>query len=412
MERSPLAPDTLPELHPVDGFRLAVAESGTVYKNRPDLMLLLADDTAAAAGVLTRSKTASAAVDWCRSGLENGAARAVFANAGNANAFTGRLGVETVEATAAALGARIGAAPEDILLASTGVIGEPLEGEPMVKHLPGMVERLSETGWAEAAEAIRTTDTFAKAASRKLALSGKGGGREAVITGIAKGSGMIAPDMATMLAFIATDAAIEPGCLQAVTAAAADRSFNAITVDGDTSTSDTLLVLASGRAGNASISDAASGDGRAFAEALAGVMTDLAKLVVRDGEGASKFITVTVAGAEDDRAARRIGMSIANSPLVKTAVAGCDANWGRVVMAVGKSGEKADRDRLGIAIGGVEIAREGRRVEGYDESSVEPHMKGREIDIAVDVGVGAGEATVWTCDLTHGYITINADYRS
>ena len=408
MERSPLAPDSAPDLHPVDGFRLAVAETGIKYEGRPDLMLLLADAPVAAAGVLTRSKTASAAVDWCRAGLKDGSARAVVANAGNANAFTGRQGVETVDATAAALAGLVKADPGEILLASTGVIGEPLDGEPMIRHLPGMMERLSESGWAEAAEAIRTTDTFAKAASRKVDIDGT----EVTITGIAKGSGMIAPDMATMLAFIATDAAIEPGCLQKVTAEAADMSFNCITVDSDTSTSDTVLVLASARAGNAAITDPGSGQGRAFAEALRALMTDLAQLIVRDGEGATKFITVSVSGAEDDGAARRIGLAIANSPLVKTAVAGGDANWGRVVMAVGKAGEKADRDRLSISIGGVEIAREGRRVEDYDEAPVDRHMEGREIDIAVDAGVGEGSATVWTCDLTHGYITINADYRT
>ena len=408
MERSPLAPKTLPEPHPVDGFRLAVAESGTKYKGRSDLMLLLAEEPAIAAGVLTRSQTASAAVDWCRSRLGNGTARAVFVNAGNANVFTGRRGRETVEATADAVAEQIGAKPGDVLLASTGVIGEPLEAGPLTRHLPKMAESLSETAWMEAAEAIRTTDTYAKAASRKVDI----GGAMVTITGIAKGSGMVAPDMATMLAFIATDADIEPGCLKAMTAAAADASFNCITVDSDTSTSDTVLVLASRRAGNAMIADAKGDHGRAFAEALAGLMTELAMLIVRDGEGASKFVTVTVAGAEDDGAARRMGLAIANSPLVKTAIAGEDANWGRIVMAVGKSGEKADRDKLRIAIGGIEIARDGERVEGYDEAPVAEHMKGREIAVDVDAGIGEGRARVWTCDLTHGYITINADYRS
>ena len=262
--------------------------------------------------------------------------------------------------------------------------------------------------WEQAAEAIRTTDTFAKATSRRLMLNGV----EVTITGIAKGSGMIAPDMATMLSFIATDAAIAPAVLQAMTRRIADRSFNAITVDSDTSTSDTVLVLASGMAGNAEISDPASRDAEDFAAALHDLMVELAQLIVRDGEGATKFITITVAGAEDDQAARRMGLAIANSPLVKTAIAGEDANWGRIVMAVGKSGEKADRDQLSIAMGGVVIARDGQRVTDYDETPVAEHMKGQEITIAVNAGVGDGAAVVWTCDLTHGYISINADYRS
>ena len=417
MEKSPLAPEKMPDLLPVKGFRLAVAESGIKYQDRPDLMLLLADQPAVIAGVLTTSRTASAPVDWCRKVLEGGTARAVFVNAGNANAFTGQAGVDTVEKTALALADSIRASDGEVLLASTGVIGEPLDAGLMIRHLPAMQQSMNEAAsshqdlgqdWEQAAEAIRTTDTFAKATSRRLTLNGV----EVTITGIAKGSGMIAPDMATMLSFIATDAAIAPAVLQAMTRRIADRSFNAITVDSDTSTSDTVLVLASGMAGNAEISDPASRDAEDFAAALHDLMVELAQLIVRDGEGATKFITITVAGAEDDQAARRMGLAIANSPLVKTAIAGEDANWGRIVMAVGKSGEKADRDQLSIAMGGVVIARDGQRVADYDETPVAEHMKGQEITIAVNAGVGDGAAVVWTCDLTHGYISINADYRS
>ena len=417
MEKSPLAPEKMPDLHPVKGFRLAVAESGIKYQDRPDLMLLVADQPAVIAGVLTTSRTASAPVDWCRKVLEGGTARAVFVNAGNANAFTGQAGVDTVEKTALAVADSIRASDGEVLLASTGVIGEPLDAGLMIRHLPAMQQSMNEAAsshqdwgqdWDQAAEAIRTTDTFAKATSRRLTLNGV----EVTITGIAKGSGMIAPDMATMLSFIATDAAIAPAVLQAMTRRIADQSFNAITVDSDTSTSDTVLVLASGMAGNAEISDPASRDAEDFAAALHDLMVELAQLIVRDGEGATKFITITVAGAEDDQAARRMGLAIANSPLVKTAIAGEDANWGRIVMAVGKSGEKADRDRLSIAMGGVVIARDGQRVADYDETPVAEHMKGQEITIAVNAGVGDGAAVVWTCDLTHGYISINADYRS
>lgn len=417
MEKSPLAPEKMPDLHPVKGFRLAVAESGIKYQDRPDLMLLVADQPAVIAGVLTTSRTASAPVDWCRKVLEGGTARAVFVNAGNANAFTGQAGVDTVEETALAVADSIRASDDEVLLASTGVIGEPLDAGLMIRHLPAMQQSMNEAAsshqdlgqdWEQAAEAIRTTDTFAKATSRRLTLNGV----EVTITGIAKGSGMIAPDMATMLSFIATDAAIAPAVLQAMTRRIADQSFNAITVDSDTSTSDTVLVLASGMAGNAEISDPASRDAEDFAAALHDLMVELAQLIVRDGEGATKFITITVAGAEDDQAARRMGLAIANSPLVKTAIAGEDANWGRIVMAVGKSGEKADRDQLSIAMGGVVIARDGQRVADYDETPVAEHMKGQEITIAVNAGVGDGAAVVWTCDLTHGYISINADYRS
>jgi len=408
MKRSPLAPSDLPRLHPVDGIRLATGRSGIKYKDRDDVMLMVADHPVAAAGTLTRSLTCSAAVDWCRTQLEGGKAQAVLVNAGNANAFTGRLGDATVQRCAAATATALGCTEGEVLLASTGVIGEPLQDEKITSLVPEMTANLSPSGWAAAAEAIRTTDTFAKAASRQITT----GGATITITGIAKGSGMIAPDMATMLAFIATDADISGPVLQKILRDATDASFNAITVDSDTSTSDTILMLASGKAAMPSITDAGSADGLAFAAALKELMVDLACQVVRDGEGASKFITITITGAETDAAARKIGLAVANSPLVKTAIAGEDANWGRVVMAVGKSGERADRDRLAIAMGGVTIAKDGQRVEGFNEAPVAEHMKGDSILIEVDVGIGAGEATVWTCDLTHEYISINADYRS
>ena len=404
MKRSPLAPSSLPVLHPVAGIRLATAASGIKYKNRDDVMVMVADDAATIAGAVTRSKTCSAAVDWCKSVLTTGSAKAILVNAGNANAFTGKRGLASVERMAKACAETFDVTPQDILLASTGVIGEPLDDPAITAFLPQLCADLSDASWAEAAAAIMTTDTFAKAASAQVDIDG-----EAItITGIAKGSGMIAPDMATMLAFIATDAAVNSDDLMAITRKASDESFNAITVDGDTSTSDTVLVMATGQKGT-TLSGAAL---TAFQTALKGIMVDLAQQIVRDGEGAEKLITITVTGAEDDGSARRVGLAIANSPLVKTAVAGEDANWGRVVMAVGKSGEPADRDRLSIAMGGVVIARDGDRVDNYDETPVAAHMKTRDIHIDVDLGIGQGEAQVWTCDLTHGYITINADYRS
>ena len=409
MERSPLAPSSLPELHPVAGIKLATAASAMKYKGRDDIMLMVADDKAVVAGALTRSKTCSAAVDWCKEVLKTGSAKAVLVNAGNANAFTGKRGLASVDRMAKASADAFSVAPKDILpkdilLASTGVIGEPMDDEVITGYLPQLIAKLSDQSWADAAAAIMTTDTFAKAASQKVMISGE----TITITGVAKGSGMIAPDMATMLAFIGTDAKITKEDLAAITRQVTDESFNAITVDGDTSTSDTVIVMATGQTGTE-----ISGEGLTqFQAALKDIMVDLAQQIVRDGEGAEKLITITVTGAEDDQSARRIGLAIANSPLVKTAIAGEDANWGRVVMAVGKSGEPADRDRLSISIGGTVIAQNGDRVDDYDETPVAAHMKTRDIQIDVDLGLGQGQAQVWTCDLTHGYITINADYRS
>ena len=403
---SPLAPERFPELPEIAGVRVATVEAGIRYKDRDDLLLVELAPGTAVAGALTRSLTASAPVEWCREALAGGRARAIVVNSGNANAFTGRLGTAAVEHTVAATAHGLGCAKGEVFVSSTGVIGEPLPAEStIVEKLPGLVRTLAPGAWDAAARAIMTTDTFPKGASATARI----GGETVTIAGIAKGSGMIAPDMATMLAYVFTDAAVPPGLLQSLTSRAVERSFNAITVDSDTSTSDTVLVAATGAAGNPE-PDAAML--RGFARALEAVCRDLAHQIVRDGEGASKFVEIAVTGAASARAAKRIGLAIANSPLVKTAIAGEDANWGRIVMAVGKAGEKADRDALRIAIGGVEITRGGQVVPDYDETPVARHMRGQDIAIAVDVGVGRGKATVWTCDLTHGYIDINGSYRS
>ncbi|MSP87816.1 MAG: bifunctional glutamate N-acetyltransferase/amino-acid acetyltransferase ArgJ [Alphaproteobacteria bacterium] len=406
--RSPLAPDRFPVMPPVPGVRLATGICGVRYKGRTDVLLAELAPGTAAAGVLTRSLTASAPVEWCRTRLKGGRARALVVNSGNANAFTGKSGDRATAATAAAVRRLIGCANDDIYLASTGVIGEPLPAERIVEGIGAIHARLTPEPWAEAAAAIMTTDTFAKGATRTARI----GGKSVIINGIAKGSGMIAPDMATMLAFVFTDAKLPAGVLRPLIRAGADRSFNSITVDSDTSTSDTLLLFATGQAAHPRIASATDPKLADFRRKLDEVLLDLALQVVRDGEGAQKMIRVDVTGAASPVAARRIGLAIANSPLVKTAIAGEDANWGRIVMAVGKAGERANRDRMRIAIGGVVIARRGERVTGYDEAPVAAHMKTRAIDIAVDVGIGRGAATVWTCDLTHGYIDINADYRS
>jgi glutamate N-acetyltransferase/amino-acid N-acetyltransferase len=404
---SPLAPASPAELPVVAGVTFATAATGMRYKGRPDLMLALVEAGSTVAGVFTRSKTRSAPVDWCRASLSRGTARAIVVNAGNANAFTGRAGMRAVKATATAAARAVGCAAEEVYIASTGVIGEVLDVRPITAALPGMVSTARGDAWAEAAKAIMTTDTFPKLATATARL----GGRQVTLCGFAKGSGMIAPDMATMLAFVFTDAALPHDVLQALLARAVNPSFNCITVDGDTSTSDTLLCVATGAAGNRT--DRLTDRGLAgFAKALDSVCLELAQLVARDGEGAEKLIAITVTGAEDDGAARRIGLAIANSPLVKTAIAGEDANWGRIVMAVGKSGEAAERDRLAIRIGGISVARRGAADPGYREDALKPHMQGRDIDISVDVGVGRGRAMVWTCDLTHRYIDINGSYRS
>jgi glutamate N-acetyltransferase/amino-acid N-acetyltransferase len=406
--RSPLAPSVEPVLPPLAGVRLAATAAGVRYQGRTDVCLVELAPGSTVAGVFTRSLTAAAPVELCRAHLKGGQARALLVNSGNANAFTGRLGREAAERCAAGAAERLGCAPREVFVCSTGVIGEPLPDERVRAALQPLQAGLDADRWAEAARAIMTTDTFPKLATRSATIEGV----PVRLNGIAKGSGMIAPDMATMLAFVATDAALPQVVLQPLLQQATDRSFNAITVDSDTSTNDTLLLFATGRAGHPPVHGAADRRLAGFKAALEGLLVDLACQVVKDGEGARKFITVDVTGAASPRAARRIALAIANSPLVKTAIAGEDANWGRVVMAVGKAGEKADPDRLSIAIGGTLIAQAGRRRDGYDEAPVAAHMKGSDIAIAVDVGVGRGRARVWTCDLTHGYIDINADYRS
>jgi glutamate N-acetyltransferase/amino-acid N-acetyltransferase len=385
------------------GVRLGAAEAGIRYNGRTDLVLAEFSAGTSVAGVFTQNKCPGAPVDWCRAALAGGQARALVVNAGNANVFTGEAGRAACRATAEAASALIGCDPEAVFLASTGVIGEQLPVGRIVSALPALHASLSDAAWAQAARGIMTTDTFPKASTRTATL----GGHRVRISGIAKGSGMIAPDMATMLCFVFTDAALPAPVLQRLLAAGTARSFNRTTVDSDTSTSDTLLLFATGAAGNDPAADTAS-----FAEALDAVLLDLAQLVVRDGEGAQKFIRVAVSGAVDDGSARRVALAVANSPLVKTAIAGEDANWGRIVMAVGKAGEPADRDRLSVSVGGVWMARAGSVVDGYDEAPVVAHMRGRDIDIGIDLGLGEGRCAVWTCDLTHGYIDINGSYRS
>lgn len=406
---SPLAPAKSPTLPALAGVRLAARECNVRYKNRTDVMLMELAPGTTIAGVLTKSLTRSAPVDLCRKHLKSGKARAILVNSGNSNAFTGKAGIASVERCVKATVAALKCKPGEVYLASTGVIGEPMADDKITGNLPAIIKDLKGDAWSDAAAAIMTTDTFVKLATRQAKI----GDATITINGIAKGSGMIAPDMATMLAFVATDAKISAPILQELLARGADRSFNSITVDGDTSTSDTLLLAATG-AGAKHPKPKSAGDPvlKDFRAALEDLLADLAIQVVKDGEGACKLVTIDVTGAATARAARRIGLSIANSPLVKTAIAGEDANWGRIVMAVGKSGEKADRDKLSIAIGGVTITQKGQRVPDYDETPVAAHIKGRDVRIAVDVGVGKGTARVWTCDLTHRYIEINADYRS
>jgi glutamate N-acetyltransferase/amino-acid N-acetyltransferase len=405
---SPLAPACFPDLPPIAGVALAAASCGIRYQGRRDLMIALLDPGTTIAGVLTRSLTAGAPVEWCRANLKRGRARAIVVNSGNSNTFTGRAGRKVVEDTAAAMAKLLGCTPKDVYVSSTGVIGEPPPAEKIIGALAPTARAASPTAWAEAAQAIMTTDTFPKGAMRRAEIDGA----PVTISGFAKGSGMIAPDMATMLAYIFTDADLPAPVLQALLKDANERSFNAITVDGDTSTSDTVLFCATRKATHKRVARARDPRLKSFRRALDEVMIDLAQQIVRDGEGAEKFIAIEVSGAASRAAARRVGLAIGNSPLVKTALSAGDANWGRIVMAVGKAGEKADRDKLTITIGGVRIAERGGPVPGYDETPVAKHMAGREIQIAVDLGVGKGRATVWTCDLTHRYIDINANYRS
>ncbi len=408
---SPFAPETLAKLPPIDGVAFATAEAGIRYKKRTDLLLAVLAEGTSVAGVLTQSKTASAPVLACRKHLKKGAARAIVVNSGNANAFTGKKGAEAVAITVAHAVEAVACKPNEVFVASTGVIGEPLDAEKFAHLLGGLAKRVEPDAFEKAARAIMTTDTYPKLATRTALI----GDVEVTLNGFCKGAGMIAPDMATMLCFIFTDAAISPDALQDLLVEHAETTFNCMTVDGDTSTSDTCLIFATGTAearGQKPVTKAKSKKLRAFSEALYDLMRDLAIQVAKDGEGVSKFVTFEVAGAKSWAAARTIALSCANSPILKTAIAGEDPNWGRVVMAVGKSGEAADRDKLAIWFGPHCVARDGERAEEYDEKTVAAYMKNREILIRVDAGVGKAGARVWTCDLTHAYVSINADYRS
>jgi glutamate N-acetyltransferase/amino-acid N-acetyltransferase len=403
---SPLALP-FPEMPDIVGAVPRVARAGYKDWGRCDLTFVELSEGTTVAGVTTRNVCCSSEVELCRDNLKNGKARALIVNAGNSNAFTGHRGREAVDAIVATVAGHLGCPPNEVFVSSTGVIGVPLPKDKAEAGLAAVFDA-APCSWKEAAETIGTTDTFAKGAVASAVVDGK----TVHLAGIIKGSGMIAPDMATMLGYIFTDAAVDAAFLQELLSAANQRSFSCITVDSDTSTSDTVLAFATGKSRNAPLRSFDDAGADAFAAALHDVCRQLAHLVVRDGEGAQKFIEIAVTGGVSDESARRVGLAIANSPLVKTAIAGEDANWGRVVMAVGKAGEPADRDRLSINFGATQVARNGLPVDGYDETPVAAHLKGQQIAIGVDLGLGEGRATVWTCDLTHGYISINADYRS
>ncbi len=391
----------------IDGVTLRIARAGYKDWGRCDLTFVKLDEGTTVAGVMTRNICCSSEVETCRDHLKDGRARGLVVNAGNSNAFTGYRGREAVEAIIAQVVSHLDCQPNEVFVCSTGVIGVPLPKDKAEAGLRAVFGAMP-CGWEEATNTIGTTDTFAKGVTASAIVDGQ----KVQLVGIIKGSGMIAPDMATMLGYIFTDAAVDAGFLQQLLSASNRNSFNCITVDSDTSTSDTVLAFATGRAGNAPLCSFDDSGADAFASALDDVCRQLANLVVRDGEGAQKFIEIVVTGAVSDDSARRVGLAIANSPLVKTAIAGEDANWGRVVMAVGKAGEPADRDKLSISFGATQVAHNGLPVDGYDETPITAHLKGQEIEIGVDLGLGEGRATVWTCDLTHGYISINADYRS
>ena len=407
MERSPLALP-FPDLGMIAGVRIGTASVAYKKWTRDCVTLIELAPGTAVAGVTTKSRCPSPEVELCRAKLPGGRARGLIVNAGNSNAFTGLTGRQAAAAQAARVAERLGCDAGEVFSASTGVIGVPLPVDLAVAGADQAHARLGAGTWLDATNAIGTTDTFPKAATARASIAGT----NVTVTGIVKGSGMIAPDMATMLGFIFSDAAITPALWQQMLSAAVADTFNAITVGSDTATSDTVLAFATGAAGNAQLAGMDDPGADALAAALADVCRQLAILVVRDGEGATKLIAVTVAGAVDDISARRVALSIANSPLVKTAIAGGDANWGRVVMAVGKAGEPAERDLLSIRFGDTLVARDGTVVPGYDEAPVAAHLAGQEVRIGVNLGLGTGRALVWTCDLTHGYISINADYRS
>jgi glutamate N-acetyltransferase/amino-acid N-acetyltransferase len=408
---SPLAPVDVPKMPAIEGVRLATASAGIRYKGRTDVLLALLDEGTTVAGVFTTSKCASAPVEWCQERVKKGRARALVVNSGNANAFTGKTGRKATAMTAAIASKAVGCRPDDIFLASTGVIGEPLDATKFDGVLGQLAQDAAPDGWMDAAKAIMTTDTFPKVATARV----KVGNATVTINGMAKGAGMIAPDMATMLAFVFTDAPISGAALQALLKAGVADTFNAVTIDGDTSTSDTLLAFATGAAakrGAPKIARVSDPRLTAFTKAFNKLLGNLAEQVARDGEGARKLVEIVVEGAVSKPSARKIAMSIANSPLVKTAIAGEDANWGRVVMAVGKAGEPADRDRLSIAFNGISVAKRGARDPSYDEAEVSEAMKSQVIRIKVGIGLGRGRDRVLTCDLTKEYVAINGDYRS
>jgi glutamate N-acetyltransferase/amino-acid N-acetyltransferase len=408
---SPLAPSDFPAMPAIPGVKLATAAAGIRYQGRTDVMFALLNKGTAVAGVFTRSKCPSAPVEWCRSKLPRGSARALVVNSGNANAFTGKSGRQATAMTAAIAAKAIGCSPNEVFLASTGVIGEPLDAGKFEGVLANLAETATPGDWMAAAKAIMTTDTFPKVATATVKL----GKARVTINGMAKGAGMIAPDMATMLSFIFTDAPLSPGVLQSLLKSGVEDTFNAVTIDGDTSTSDTLLAFATGAAGaNGAPKVSRASDPRLkdFVKAFRTVLATLSEQVARDGEGARKLVEILVDGAVSKASARKIAMSIANSPLVKTAIAGEDANWGRVVMAVGKAGEPADRDKLSIFFNGIRVAKSGTRDPGYDEAEVSRAMKEPEIQIKVALGLGNGRDRVLTCDLTKEYVAINGDYRS
>lgn len=408
---SPLAPKSYPDMPEIRGVRFATAAAGIKYAGRTDVLLATLSEETSVAGVFTRSKCTSAPVDWCKDRIADGKATALLVNSGNANAFTGKKGRASVDLSADIVANALDCAKSEIFLASTGVIGEPLPAEKFADVVEALKNDQGQANWLDAAKAIMTTDTYPKVATASVDLDGQ----TVSINGIAKGAGMIAPDMATMLSFIFTDAAISADVLQALLSGETGGSFNAITVDSDTSTSDTVLLFATGAASADGVAPVTSlEDPRVdvLRAALSDVMVDLAHQIVRDGEGARKFVEVRVDGAETDQSAKKIALAIANSPLVKTAVAGEDANWGRVVMAVGKAGEPADRDRLAIWFGDIRVAVEGERDPDYSEEAASEVMKQEDIVIRVDLGLGRGQASVWTCDLTKEYVAINGDYRS
>ena len=405
---SPLAPQQVPDMPAIVGVRLATAEAGIRYANRTDVLLALFDTGTTTAGVFTRSKCPSAPVEWCRANLKSGKARALVVNSGNANAFTGKSGREATRLTAEIAAKAARCKRSEVFLASTGVIGEPLDASKFVPVMEGLAARAKAGDFVAAAKAIMTTDTFPKVATAMARI----GNTIVRVNGIAKGAGMIAPDMATMLSFVFTDAAISGQALQSMLKEAVADTFNAVTIDGDTSTSDTLMIFATGKAGNPRIRHAVDAKVKDFRRALHAVLANLSEQVARDGEGARKLVEVVVEGAVSQASARRIAMSIANSPLVKTAIAGEDANWGRVVMAVGKAGEPADRDKLAIWFSGIRVAHKGARDPAYNEAAVSAAMKKPEIRLKVALGLGKGRDRVLTCDLTKEYVAINADYRS